>query len=190
MVEVRGPILCDYEIRREIKEHLLVLNAEDDQVNAASINVRLGNTFLVPKLMHKCIRLGDEVEYEKIELEEGHEFVLRPGRFALATTIESVKLPNDIAAFVQGRSSIGRIALTTQNAGFVDPGFFGHITLELINENPNPIILRPGYPVAQLVFIRTTPAEEPYHGKYNGQEEATGSRMHLDRVKEIRREKH
>jgi dCTP deaminase len=92
-------------------------------------------------------------------------------------------MPDRVAAFVQGRSSIGRIGLTVQNAGFVDPGFTGHITLELVNESPVTIYLKPGYPVAQLVFFDVSPVNDPYHGKYNGQEEATGSRMFMDKQK-------
>lgn len=173
-------IFGDEQILSRMKVGELVLGASAEQINPASINLCLGRTFLIPKFSGKCIRLGDEVDYERIELKENAEFVLRSGQFALATTEEEVNLPNDVAAFVQGRSSIGRIGLTTQNAGFVDPGFHGHITLELVNENPNPIILRPGYPVVQLVFFKTYVVNKPYCGKYNGQVEATGSRMHMD----------
>lgn len=174
-------IFGDEEIREQMIVCDLVRGASTEQINPASINLRLGRTFLIPKFSGKCIRLGDEVEYERIELNDNAEFVLRSGQFALATTEEEVNLPNNVAAFVQGRSSIGRIGLTTQNAGFVDPGFHGHITLELVNENPNPIILRPGYPVVQLVFFETRAVSLPYCGKYNGQVEATGSRMFMDK---------
>lgn len=180
-------ILSDVEIRNWIKVCGVISGIDDSQINPASVNVRLGNTFLVPNSVSKWISLGDEVDYKRYEVKEENErFIILPGQFVLATTIEEVNLPNNIAAFVQGRSSIGRIGLTTQNAGFVDPGFHGHITLELVNENPNPIALRPGYPIAQLVFFEATPAENPYNGKYNGQVEATGSRMYLDDVKEDR----
>lgn len=134
----------------------------------------------MPKRRHKGYTLGDEVEYTRREVKSGDAFVLHPGHFVLATTIEEVDLPSDLAAFVQGRSSIGRAGLSIQNAGFVDPGFFGHITLELKNDGPYPIRLAPGYRVGQLVFIECTRVSEPYDGKYNGQVEATGSRMHMD----------
>lgn len=175
-------ILGDEEIIEEMVARDLVEGASCKQINPASINLRLGRTFLIPKRKEECIHLGDEVEYERFELANEDEFVLNPGQFALATTEEEVNLPGNIAAFVQGRSSIGRIGLTTQNAGFVDPGFHGHITLELVNENPNPIALRCGYPVVQLVFFETYSVSHPYDGKYNGQIEATGSRMYLDKV--------
>ena len=89
-------------------------------------------------------------------------------------------MPVKAAAFVQGRSSIGRAGLTVQNAGFVDPGFSGHITLELKNDSPCIIVLFPGYPVTQLVYMDAEDVSRPYTGKYNGQVEATGSRMQLD----------
>lgn len=176
-------ILSDNRIRELIAESEIVHPANTKLINPASINLRLGNTFLVPKPNFDGFKLGDEVEYERHEVTDTMGFTLKPGEFALATTKEYVDLPTNIAAFVQGRSSIGRIGLTTQNAGFVDPGFHGHITLELVNESPSSIILTPGYPVAQLVFFETHPVTRPYRGKYNNQIEATGSRMHLDKQK-------
>ena len=110
---------------------------------------------------------------------------MEPGKFILATTMEYVEVPKDAAVFVQGRSSIGRAGLTVQNAGFVDPGFPGCITLELKNDAPYPIILVPEYPVAQLVYMDASDVEEGYSGKYCGQVEATGSRMYLDTNKGI-----
>lgn len=145
--------------------------------------MRIGTSFLVPQRKRfGSVALGDEVKYKKIVLQKGKAFKLRPGQFALATTIESINLPLHLAAFVQGRSSIGRAGLTVQNAGFIDPGFHGHITLELKNETKNTILIRPGYPVAQIVFEQAQGVERPYTGKYCGQTEATGSRMHLDKI--------
>ena len=176
-------ILSDNRIRELIAESEIVHPANTKLINPASINLRLGNTFLIPKPRFDGFKLGDEVEYERHEIPDSMGFTLKPGEFALATTKEYVDLLTNIAAFVQGRSSIGRIGLTTQNAGFVDPGFHGHITLELVNESPSSIILTPGYPVAQLVFFETHPVTRPYRGKYNNQVEATGSRMHMDKQK-------
>ena len=151
-------------------------------VNAASLNVRLGNTFLIPKRrLFKGIHLGDKVDYREYRVGNDEEFCLLPGQFALATTREHFYIPDHIAAYVQGRSSIGRAGLTVQNAGYVDPGFHGAITLELANETRNAIYLKPGYPVAQMIFETCTKVEFPYRGKYNGQVEATGSRMDLDK---------
>ena len=165
-------------IKNYISKHRLVEYHEDKQIEPASVDMRLGNTWLVPVVTGSMVNLGDAVRYNRYEADS---FVLHPGQFALATTMEKVNLPAHMAAFVQGRSSIGRIGLTVQNAGFVDPGFSGHITLELVNESPNPIILKSGYRVAQLVFLKAFCVTEPYAGKYNGQVEATGSRMQMDK---------
>lgn len=177
-------ILSDKNIRAGIDFCKLVEGAADDQINPASVNLTLGNTFLTISPDHREYALGEEVEYDRHEIPDSVGFALEPGMFALATTKECVNIPNGLAAFVQGRSSIGRAGLTTQNAGFVDPGFHGHITLELVNESPSTIILKPGYPVAQLVFFECYPSEKPYSGKYNDQVEATGSRMYMDKVTE------
>lgn len=99
--------------------------------------------------------------------------------------MEEINLPSHLAAFVQGRSSIGRAGLTVQNAGYIDPGFHGHITLELKNETSSTISIRPGYPVAQIVYEEARGVEKPYSGKYNGQVEATGSRMEQDNVADM-----
>lgn len=172
-------ILGDVRIRNYISKLSMVENFEPSQIEPASIDLRLGNTWLVPSKTEHWIELGGKCRYDRYESESK---LIAPGEFVLATTMERVNLPTDIAAFVQGRSSIGRIGLTVQNAGFVDPGFSGHITLELVNESPNHILLTAGYRVAQLVFFEAEGVSAPYSGKYNGQIEATGSRMQLDLV--------
>lgn len=153
-----------------------------ERINPASLNVRIGHTFLIPRRSLFGITLGDCMRYKRVKVNNGKAFTLKPGQFALATTLEEIRLPRGLCAFVQGRSSIGRAGLTVQNAGFIDPGFHGHITLELKNETRNAIHIVPGYPVAQLIFEKTSNVEHPYAGKYNGQVEATGSRMHLDKA--------
>lgn len=112
---------------------------------------------------------------------EGDEIIIPPKSFLLATTEEYVKLPNNLTAFVEGRSSIGRIGLFIQNAGWVDPGFEGQITLELFNANSLPIRLKAGRRICQLVFCKMDQAAmNPYKGKYQGQRKATGSRVFQD----------
>ena len=179
-------ILGDTEILRLFRHNHIYSPDNVCLVNPASVNIRLGETFLIPKRKWlKGVRLGGEVQYKSYRVDSKKSdaaFRLMPGQFALATTMEGFIIPPNLAAYVQGQSSIGRAGLTVQNAGFIDPGFHGHITLELKNETCNPIDLRPGYPVAQVIFEQTTPVEKPYAGKYNGQIEATGSRMFLDRV--------
>lgn len=171
----------------EMLERGLIENASSEQIGPASLDLRLGNSFLRLEEnweFSQTIYLGDEPIYEAMKPGHGGHRALKPHGFCLATTLEKVTLPKDIAAFVQGRSSIGRAGLSVQNAGFVDPGFSGHITLELKNETDCPIVLYPGYPVAQLVFMEAMGVQNLYNGKYNGQVEATGSRMHLDKFEE------
>ena len=134
----------------------------------------------------QTVRLGDDVAYTEYYLmDEGGSMTIGPGDFILATTKEWVDIPVTAAAFVQGRSSIGRAGLSVQNAGFVDPGFNGHITLELKNDAPYYIELIPGYPVAQLVYMNAADVSRGYSGKYIGQIKATGSRMHMDDLNRI-----
>ena len=105
-----------------------------------------------------------------------------PGQFVLATTMEYFELPDNLTAFVEGRSSMGRMGLFIQNDGSVDPGFKGEITLELFNANKCAIELKAGRRVGQLVFAEMDDyAMNPYRGKYQGQMGATGSRVFLDR---------
>lgn len=160
-----------------------IMNAHVDNIGPASLDMRLGTTFLFPKGGQE-VMLGGSVQYETIESFIGKTVWLPPGAFCLATTMEYIDLPIDLAGYMQGRSSIGRAGLTVENAGFVDPGFEGCITLELKNESPYPIGLRPGYPVVQIVFEQCTEIDRGYTGKYNGQIEATGSRMYLDERKD------
>ena len=108
-------------------------------------------------------------------------YLLLPGQFVLASTMEYFSLSEDLTAFVEGRSSIGRLGLFIQNAGWVDPGFEGEITLELFNASKYAIELQAGRRIGQLVFAQMDrPALHPYRGKYQGQRGATGSRIYLD----------
>lgn len=174
------------KLKRLIEEGK-IKNTYEGCVNPASINVRLGDSYLKPagnKVQTVSrIWLGDESAYLRRPVNSMREITILPGEFLLGTTIEYVDIPKEAAVFVQGRSSIGRIGLTVQNAGFVDPGFSGCITLELKNDAVYPIVLKYGYPVAQLVFMDATEVEEGYHGKYVGQTKATGSRMQQDSYK-------
>lgn len=127
----------------------------------------------------ESIDLNSPIQYREIE---GPAITIPPHSFLLATTMESVKLPHNLTAFVEGRSSIGRIGLFIQNAGWVDPGFEGQITLELYNANSLPIRLEAGRRICQLVFCRMDQAADaPYQGKYQGQRNATGSQVSKDR---------
>ena len=151
----------------------------EESIQPASIDCRLGDDFLVVEdRQMQIIDLDSEIIYRRIK---GPTITIPPHSFLLATTMEFIKLPHDLTAFVEGRSSIGRIGLFIQNAGWVDPGFEGQITLELYNANSLPIRLEAGRRICQLVFCRMDQASAaPYHGKYQGQINATGSQVFKD----------
>lgn len=181
-------ILSDQTILRMLKEGSLVIDPlEERQIQPASVDIRLGNTFsIVEDSSTGIITLDREIHYRTIRTDT---YLLLPGQFVLAATMEYISLPNDLTAFVEGRSSLGRMGLFIQNAGWVDPGFRGEITLELYNANRCAIELTAGRRVGQLVFAgMDAPAIRPYAGKYQGQRGATGSKVFMDpeRVSEIR----
>ncbi|HJP32313.1 MAG TPA: dCTP deaminase [Candidatus Latescibacteria bacterium] len=173
-------ILSDGTLRELLDSGDLVVEpVDEDQIQPASIDLRLSDHFLkVDENRLEVIRLDAEVEYVELTQEQ---IVIPPHSFLLATTKERIRLPDDVTAFVEGRSSIGRIGLFIQNAGWVDPGFEGNLTLELFNANRLPIRLQTGRRICQLVFARMDRAARiPYRGKYQGQTRATGSRIRLD----------
>ena len=122
-----------------------------------------------------------------MQIDEDIPFILHPGEFVLGSTLENIELPDDLVARVEGKSSLGRLGLLIHStAGYVDPGFKGHLTLELSNVANLPITLYYGMKIGQLSYVRlTTPAEFPYGSpelgsKYQGQVDATASRIHQD----------
>ena len=174
-------ILSDVKLKERLASGELVVEPLDEVLlQPASIDLRLGSHFLkVDENQTGEIRLDGAVRYVEVELDE---IVIPPLSFLLATTMEYIKLPNNVTAFVEGRSSIGRIGLFVQNAGWVDPGFEGDLTLELFNANRQPIRLQAGRRICQLVFAQMDQAAGvPYHGKYQGQRRAVGSRIYEDR---------
>ena len=122
--------------------------------------------------------MDKEIEYREVF---GDEIFIPPHSFLLATTKEYIELPSNLSAFVEGRSSIGRMGLFIQNAGWVDAGFKGKITLELYNANALPIQLKADSRICQLVFCKMDqPAKQPYVGKYQGQQTTVGSLVFQD----------
>ena len=173
-------ILSDKTLRKYLKEGKLIIEPLDDiQIQPGSIDFRLGNHYLkIAEYKMAALDLIHKPEYEEIIQDE---VVIPPHSFLLATTREYIKLPDDVTAFVEGRSSIGRLGLFIQNSGWVDPGFEGEITIELYNANILPIKLVSGIRICQLVFAQLDQkAENPYRGKYQGQRKATGSRVMED----------
>lgn len=174
-------ILSDKTLIKMLEgKELIIEPIEKEQIQPASIDIRLGNTFsIVEDTSTGIINLENEIKYKTITSDT---YILLPNQFVLATTMEYFDLPDDLTAFVEGRSSLGRMGLFIQNAGWVDPGFKGEITLELYNANRCAIELKAGRRVGQLVFAKMDDkALNPYNGKYQGQRGATGSRVFMDK---------
>ncbi len=173
-------ILSDKTIKKMLADGELIIDPVDKmQIQPASVDMRLGDDFLkVDENSLPLMTLNDQVNYEEVR---GSEIIIPPHSFLLATTKEYIKLPNNLTAFVEGRSSIGRMGLFIQNAGWVDPGFEGQITLELYNANRLPIKLESDRRICQLVFASMdNKADNPYQGKYQGQKNTVGTRVFKD----------
>ncbi len=173
-------ILSDKTILSLLKQGTLsIAPLQENQIQPASVDIRLGDTFSVVEDSSTAIlTLSQKMIYKEIHADK---YLLLPGQFVLATTMEYISLPDNLTAFVEGRSSLGRMGLFIQNAGWVDPGFSGEITLELFNANRCAIELQAGRRIGQLVFAQMDQAAwHPYRGKYQGQRGATGSMVYLD----------
>ena len=177
-------ILSDKTILQKLKEKTLIISPlNDEQIQPASVDIRLGSSFsVVEDSPSGIITLESEINYKTIC---SYTYLILPGQFVLATTMEYFELPDNLTAFVEGRRSLGRMGLFIQNAGWVDPGFKGEITLELYNANRFAIELRSGRRIGQLVFAEMDDhALNSYNGKYQGQVGATGSKVFLDNDKQ------
>ncbi|WP_121822281.1 dCTP deaminase [Halostella salina] len=184
-------ILSDADILRRLDEGDLVVEPIDDldlQIQPASVDLRLGREFLeFQRTNIPCIHPDAEAEVDEYVdetvVDEGDEFVLHPGDFVLGTTKERVEIPPDLLAHVQGRSSLGRLAVVVHaTAGVVDPGYRGQITLELSNLGTAPVALTPDMRISQLIFTEMkSPAERPYGSdrgsKYQDQDGPQASRI-------------
>jgi dCTP deaminase len=184
-------LLSDRDIRAAIESKRVVLEPYDPaMVQPSSIDVRLDRYFRVFE-NHRYPHIDPAEEQpdltRMVEPSEDEAFILHPGEFVLASTFEIVTLGDDVAARLEGKSSLGRLGLLTHStAGFIDPGFNGHVTLELSNVATLPMKLWPGMKIGQLCFFSlSSPAEEPYgsgrHGsRYQGQRGPTPSRSYLN----------
>ncbi len=180
-------VLSDGTILRLVEEGRIRIDPWDPKlVQPASIDLRLGDSF---RVFHNhratAIDLRDPPANltEEVVVPAGEPFVIHPGEFCLGRTLEWVKIPDDIVARIEGKSSLGRLGLIVHaTAGFCDPGFEGTLTLELNNLTRVPIRLYPDLPIAQLSFMTLDrPAEKPYGSPglgshYQGQRAATESR--------------
>jgi dCTP deaminase len=184
-------LLSDRDLQAEIAAGRLALDPyEPGLVQPSSIDVRLDRLFRVfnnVKYTHIDPSLQQDDLTTAVETPEGEPFVLHPGEFVLGSTLEVVSLPDDLAARLEGKSSLGRLGLVTHStAGFIDPGFSGHVTLELSNLANLPITLWPGMKIGQIcVFRLSSPAQHPYGSekygsRYQGQRGPTPSRSFLN----------
>ena len=180
-------LLSDRDLVSEIKaQHLALEPFEPALMQPSSIDVRLDRFFRV--FNNHLYTHIDPAERQDdlttmVDVPEGESFVLHPGEFVLASTLEVITLGQGLAARLEGKSSLGRLGLMTHStAGFIDPGFSGHVTLELSNMATLPVRLWPGMKVGQLcVFRLSSPAEHPYGSsiygsRYQGQRGPTASK--------------
>lgn len=186
-------ILSDRDIRERLKRGDLSIEPLEDpelQIQPASIDLRLHHSFVVLRASRlPCLDPRDipADATERIDVTGGEAFVLHPGDFVLGSTVERVRIPADLVARVEGRSSLGRLAIVVHaTAGFIDPGFEGQITLELSNLGRTAVKLYPGMRVSQIVLHEMkSAAERPYGAargsKYQGQSGPVASRISNDK---------
>ena len=181
-------VLSDVSIRRFLEEGRIEIDPYDESLmQPSSLDVRVDRYFRVfrnSRYPYIDVKQEQEELTELVEVDD-EPFILHPGEFVLGSTLERVKLPDDLVARLEGKSSLGRLGLLIHStAGFIDPGWDGHVTLELSNVANLPITLYPGMKIGQISFFRlTTPADTPYGGtgsKYQGQRGPTASRFFQD----------
>jgi len=184
-------LLSDRDIRAEITAgRVKVEPFTEAMVQPSSVDVRLDRFFRVFE-NHKYSVIDPSTEQpdltREVAVTADEFFILHPGEFVLASTYEVITLPGDIAGRLEGKSSLGRLGLLTHStAGFIDPGFSGHITLELSNVANLPVKLFPGMKIGQLCLIKlSSPAEHPYGSavygsRYQGQRGPTPSKSWLN----------
>jgi dCTP deaminase len=180
-------LLSDRDIRAELASGRVVLDPYDPiMVQPSSVDVRIDKYFRVFE-NHRYPHIDPAIEQpdltRQVEPDVDEPFILHPGEFVLASTYEVITLPDDVAGRLEGKSSLGRLGLLTHStAGWIDPGFSGHVTLELSNVATLPIKLWPGMKIGQLCLFRTSsPSEFPYGSsvygsRYQGQRGPTPSR--------------
>lgn len=184
-------ILSDVTIREELAAGRVIIDPLDERsIQPSSVDLHVDRYFRV--FRNDTTPFIDPKEpqedlTELVEVDDGRAFILHPAEFALASTLERVRLPDDLAARLDGKSSLGRLGLLTHaTAGFVDAGWDGHLTLELSNVATLPIAIYPGMKIGQISFFRmTTAADQPYGSgatgsKYQGQRGPTPSRYYLN----------
>ena len=180
-------ILSDRTIKRLLGEGRIDIDPYDEAlVQPSSVDVRVDRFFRVfrnSRYPYIDVKLEQEELTELVEIDDETPFILHPGEFVLGSTLERIRLPEDLVARLEGKSSLGRLGLLIHStAGFIDPGWDGHVTLELSNVANLPITIYFGMKIGQVSFVQMTePAETPYGAgvlgsKYQGQQGPTPSR--------------
>jgi dCTP deaminase len=180
-------VLSDRTIARLIDEGRIVIDPYDDALlQPSSVDVRVDRFFRVfhnARYPYIDVKEPQEELTELVEIGDDQPFILHPGEFVLGSTLERVLLPDDLVARLEGKSSLGRLGLLIHStAGFIDPGFDGHVTLELSNVANLPITIYHAMKIGQISFVQLSePAEKPYGSgdlgsKYQGQMGPTPSR--------------
>src|SRR6266851_5139518 len=180
-------VLADKTIRALLEEGRIEIEPYDPSLlQPSSVDVRVDRYFRVfrnSRYPYIDVKQAQEELTELVEIEDETPFILHPGEFVLGSTLERVRLPDDLVARLEGKSSLGRLGLLIHStAGFIDPGWDGHVTLELSNVATLPITIYPGMKIGQISFMQMTePATTPYGSaaigsKYKGQKGPTASR--------------
>ena len=188
-------VLSDHTIKEELAKGRIVIDPLDEScIQPASVDIHLDRQLLVFRNSRRPfidVREDTSDLTDLVEIEDERPFILHPGEFVLASTLEYIELPDDLVARLEGKSSLGRIGLLIHStAGYVDPGWKGHLTLELSNVANLPVTLYHGMKIGQISYLRLTTAADNLYGspglgsKYQGQAEPTASRMHRDFVKD------
>ena len=184
-------VLSDRTIREELAKGRIVINPlEEGCIQPASVDLHLDRNLLVfrnNKIPYIDVRASSERLTDMVTMADDDPFMLHPGEFVLGSTLEHVEVPSDLVARLEGKSSLGRIGLLIHStAGYVDPGWKGHLTLELSNVSNFPITLYHRMKIGQISFLKlTTPADVLYGSaelgsKYPGQQDPPPSKVHLD----------
>lgn len=160
-------ILADWQLRNAVETERLKIEPFDmNQIQPASIDLRLDRHFTWH--LRRATSLIDPAEeigsYVEDRLPTGDRYLLGPGEFVLASTIECVTIPPNLCGMIKDKSSLARLGLGMLPAGFIDPGFSGHITLEIVNHAPRPFVLYPGMRIAQLVMFEMSSMPEELYG--------------------------
>jgi len=187
-------ILSDRDIKLAIESGRVRIESSQtglfEHIHASSMDLHLGNIFKLYE--HSTFAVLDPKDpstlknVRTVTVPDGDPFIVQPGEFALGVTKETITVPDDLVVRVEGRSSLGRLGIIVHStAGYVDPGFYGTITLEISNINRLPVALYPGMRVCQIAFEQMTSAAETPYGKkpgskYQGQQQPEESRLALD----------